>query len=402
MLKYRGVQNHLPKRIAQSKATLAKVFLCVGISIMGTWGTAWAEDGVGAQSVRIGMTAPLSGPNGAYGKAMRDTIEIYFKKINGAGGINGRQLHLECLDDGYESDRAVANTHSLIYDKKVFALIASYGSSPTTEAMNKEFAPAKVPLVGTISGADSLRGPISKSPNLRYMFNVRASYKTETQAIVTQLTSLGMRNIALVYQDDGFGQSGFDGVKTALAKINLQPSAVASVPRNSVDVQAAVDTVSKANPQAVIMVTLYKPTAAFVRGMKKNGQHPQLIALSPVGADQLISELGDDSVGIGISQVMPYPWGARLKIIRDYQQLMDKNESSYSYYGVEAYAMAKVMSEAIRQAGKNLTRDALVSALENMNNLDMDGLGINLNTQEHMGSNFVEITVIGKGGRVLR
>lgn len=181
-----------------------------------------------------------------------------------------------------------------------------------------------------------------------------------------------------------------------------QPSAVASVPRNSVDLRAAVETVSKVNPQAVIMVTLYKPTAEFVRGMKSMGQRPQIFALSPVGADQLISELGDDSVGIGISQVMPYPWGARLKIIRDYQQLMDKKESSYSYYGVEAYAMAKVMTEAIRQTGKNPTREALVGALENMNNLDLDGLGISLNSQEHLGSNFVEITVIGKGGRVLR
>jgi branched-chain amino acid transport system substrate-binding protein len=179
--------------------------------------------------------------------------------------------------------------------------------------MNKEFAPAKVPLVGTISVAESLRSPISKSPNLRYMFNVRASYKAETQAIVAQLASLGMRNIALVYQDDGFGKSGYDGVKTALEKINLQPSAVASVPRNSVDLRAAAETVSKVNPQAVIMFTLYKPTAEFVRGMKSVGQRPQIFALSPVGADQLISELGDDSVGIGISQVMPYPWGARLK-----------------------------------------------------------------------------------------
>ncbi len=97
------------------------------MSIMGAWGVAWAEDGVGPQSIRLGMSARLSGPNGAYGRAMRYTIEIYFKKVNSAGGINGRQLQLECLDDGYESDRAVANTHSLIYDKKVFALIASYG-----------------------------------------------------------------------------------------------------------------------------------------------------------------------------------------------------------------------------------------------------------------------------------
>jgi ABC-type branched-subunit amino acid transport system substrate-binding protein len=381
---------------------LRKLCLSAVVFIFGICGLVWAEDGVAPQSIRIGMTSPLTGPNGAYGITMRDTIEVYFKKVNESGGINGRQLKLECLDDGYETDRAVANTHALIHDKKVFALIASYGSSPTTEAMNKEFGPAKVPLVGTISGADSLRGPISKNPNLRYMFNVRASYKAETQAIVTQLASLGLSNIAIVYQDDGFGLSGFDGVKAAMAKVNLQPSAVASVPRNSVDLRAAVETISKVHPQAVILVTLFKPTAEFVRGIKKEGQHPQLIALSPVGADQLMSELGEGARGIGISQVMPYPWGARLKIIRDYQQMMNKKESDFSYYGVEAFVMAKLMSEAIRQAGKNPTREELVSALENMSNLDIDGFSINLNPREHTGSSFVEISVIGDGGRVLR
>ncbi len=396
------IKKCLSRPFHHPSKSFKRLFFAVMAVVVGTCGQAWAEDGVGPQRIRIGMTAPLTGTNGAYGTAMRDTIEIYFKKVNESGGINGRQLQLECLDDGYETDRAVANTHALIHDKKVFALIASYGSSPTTEAMNKVFGPAKVPLVGTISGADSLRGPISQNPNLRYMFNVRASYKAETQAIVTQLTSLGLSNIALVYQDDGFGQSGFDGVKAALAKIKLQPSAVASVPRNSVDLRAAVETVGKVNPQAVVLVTLFKPTAEFVRGMKKAGQHPQLIALSPVGADQLIGELGEDATGIGISQVMPYPWGSRLKIIRDYQLMMNKKESDFSYYGVEAYVMAKVMSEAIRQAGKNLTREELANALENMSNLDMDGFSVNLNPREHTGSSFVEISVIGKGGRVLR
>ncbi len=219
-----------------------------------------AEPGVTDNSITLGMTSPFTGTNGVYGTDMRQVIQTYFDQVNKAGGVNGRKINLVALDDGYETDRAVANTKSLIEEKNVFALLASYGSSPTTEAMNKVFGPAKVPLVGTISGAGSLREPISQNPNGRYMFNVRASYADETEAIVNQLVSLGLKNIAVFYQNDGFGKSGLDGVTVALKKHNLAPTVAATVERNSVDVTAAVEAIAKAKPQAVVMVTLYKPT----------------------------------------------------------------------------------------------------------------------------------------------
>jgi ABC-type branched-subunit amino acid transport system substrate-binding protein len=131
---------------------------------------AGAEPGVTATTITLGMSSPFTGPNGAYGLDMRQVIESYFDQVNKSGGVNGRKVSLLALDDGYETDRTVANTNALINDKKVFALLAYYGSSPTTEAMNKVFGPARVPLVGTISGAGSLREPISQNPGSRYMF----------------------------------------------------------------------------------------------------------------------------------------------------------------------------------------------------------------------------------------
>ncbi len=134
---------------------------------------ALADPGVTDNSVKIGMSSPFSGPNGAYGLDMKDAIHAYFDQINKTGGVNGRKLELVALDDGYETDRTVANTKELINEKQVFALLAFYGSSPTTEAMNTVFGPAKVPLVGTISGAGTLRQAPSSNGNNRYMFNVR-------------------------------------------------------------------------------------------------------------------------------------------------------------------------------------------------------------------------------------
>ena len=359
-----------------------------------------AEPGVTDNSITLGMTSPFTGTNGVYGTDMRQVIQAYFDQVNKAGGVNGRKINLVALDDGYETDRAVANTKTLINEKNVFALLASYGSSPTTEAMNTVFGPAKVPLVGTISGAGSLREPISQNPNGRYMFNVRASYADETEAIVNQLVSLGLKNIAVFYQNDGFGKSGLDGVTVALKKHNLAPTTAATVERNSVDVTAAVEAIAKAKPQAVVMVTLYKPTAAFVKAMKKANQSPMFMTLSPVGTEQLVAELGPDARGIGISQVMPYPFNDIVPMVRDYQKLVGA-KAGYSYYGIEADAMARVMVDALKRMGKDPSREKLMAALESTS-LDMGGLKVAYSASNRQGSRFVELTVIGPGGKVLK
>jgi ABC-type branched-subunit amino acid transport system substrate-binding protein len=355
-----------------------KRLAAIGAMVIST--LSWAEPGVTDSSITIGMSSPFSGPNGAYGIDMRQTIEAYFAQVNKVGGINGRKLSLVALDDGYETERTVANAKALINEKNAFALLAFYGSSPTTEAMNTVFGPAKVPLIGTISGAGTLREAISTNPNTRYMFNVRASYADETEAIVNQLAALGLKNIAVFYQNDGFGKSGLE--------------------RNSVDVAKAVEAISKATPQAVVMVTLYKPTAAFVKAMKKAGQNPMLSTLSPVGAEQMVQELGADARGIVVSQVVPYPWNNVVPVVRDYQKLSEKQQ--FSYYGLEGYIMARTLVEGLKRAGKDLTRDKLISALESLSNTDIGGYRINYSATARQASHFVELTVVGPSGRLLK
>jgi ABC-type branched-subunit amino acid transport system substrate-binding protein len=360
-----------------------------------------AEPGVSESTVTIGMSSPFSGPNGAYGQDMRQAIQAYFEQINKSGGIHGRKLDLIALDDGYETERTIANSKTFIADMKVFALLAYYGSSPTTEAMNKVFGPAKVPLIGTISGAGSLRESSTNNANSRYMFNVRASYADETEAIVNQLVSFNLKNIAVFYQNDGFGNSGLEGATAALKKHGLAPSAIAPIERNALEVNQAVDTIAKINPQAVIMVTLYKPTAAFVKAMKKAGQHPMFMTLSPVGAEQLTLELGPDARGIGISQVTPYPWNDVVPVVRDYQKLIGK-KGSYSYYGMEGYLMARTLVEGLKRAGRELSREKLIAALEGFNNNDIGGYRISYASNNRLGSRFVEMTVIGPGDKILK
>jgi branched-chain amino acid transport system substrate-binding protein len=357
-----------------------------------------ADPGIGDSTITLGMSAPVSGPNGAYGKEMKEGAQAYFAQLNAAGGIGGKKIELIALDDGYETDKAVANTRKLINDNKVFALMAFYGSSPTTESM-KIFSEAKVPLLGTISGAGNLRSPVN-----RYIFHLRASYADETESIVNHLVGLGITNIAVFYQNDGFGKSGLDGVVATLARHKLKPVAVGSVERNSLEVGPAVVQIAKASPQAVIMVTLYKPTAAFIQQMRKTGQTPQFSTLSPVGADLLVAEMGaKEAHGIGISQVMPYPWNDTLPVVKEYQKALRTfaKNNNFSYYGIEGFINAKLMAEAIKKSGKDLTREKLLNTLES-SNFDLGGYKVGYSPANHNGSRFVDLTVLSKDGRVLR
>lgn len=356
-------------------------------------GLALAADG----TIRLGMSSPLSGATGAYGRAMKEGIEACFAKVNAAGGVNGRKLELVALDDGYEVTPAVNNAKRLIEQEKVFALMAFYGSA-STAAVLPVLDAASMPLIGTISGADNLRQPAN--PNL---FHLRASYTDETAAIVKHLMTLGMQRIAVLYQADAFGEAGLQGVTKALQAHKLTPVATASVPRNSSDVTAAVATIAKAEPQAVVMVTLYRPTAEFVKRLREAGVSPAFVALSPVGTDQLILELGPNAArGIQVSQVIPYPWGDKLEVVREYKKALEAytKNPTISYYGLEGYLNAKLVVAALQRAGAGATREKLVSALRS-GPFDLGGYRVNFAPGSNAGSSYVEISVIGAEGRIL-
>uniref|UniRef100_Q47HK4 Amino acid/amide ABC transporter substrate-binding protein, HAAT family n=1 Tax=Dechloromonas aromatica (strain RCB) TaxID=159087 RepID=Q47HK4_DECAR len=360
-----------------------------------------AETGVTDTTITLGMSAPLTGPASGHGQELKNAITAYFDQVNKNGGVNGRKLQLAVLDDGYEAEKAVANTKTLIETNKVFALLGYYGSASITEAMNKGFGPARVPMIGGISGAMALRQPPAGNPNNRFLFIQRASYADEAEAIGLQLATLGLKNIAVFYQNDGFGKAGLEGLTNALKKNNLTPSATATVERNSEDISKAVETIAKVNPQAVVMVTLYKPTAAMVKALRKANQSPMFMTLSPVGPDQLTQELGNDARGIGISQVMPFPWNDTIAIVKEYQHLVGK-QATYSYMSLEGFVIAKMAVEAIRKAGgKELSREKLISTLEGLNQ-DFGGYRISFSPNSHAGSQYVQLTVIGAGGKLIK
>lgn len=356
-----------------------------------------AETGVTDTTITLGMSAPFTGANGAYGSDLKAGASLYFSQVNATGGINGRKIELVSIDDSYDPAKAVSNTKKLIEEQKVFALFSYYGTA-TTAAVLPVISAARVPLFNSITGADSLRAPVN-----RYLFFARASYNDETAAIVEQLVSLGMKNIAVLYQNDGFGKAGLEGITAALKARNMAPTATGVVERGSTDVAAAVKAISEVKPQAVIMVTLHGPGVEFVRRMAAAGHRPQFITLSPMPTDLVYKELGDDSRGIGVSQVMPYPWSQSLALVKEYQEVLAKSprDMAPSYYSLEGFVAAKILVEAMKRAGKDLTRDKLIAALESMN-LDLGGYRVSYSPTNHGGSKFVELTVMGRDGKLMR
>jgi branched-chain amino acid transport system substrate-binding protein len=357
-----------------------------------------AEPGVTAGTIVLGESAAFSGPAQELGQEMRAGAMLYFDYVNQHGGVNGRTIDLHSLDDGYEPDRAVANTKRFVDKDEVFALFG-YVGTPTTLAAMPVFTQARVPLVGLFTGAEQFRRPVN-----RYIFNVRASYFQETEDLVELLTKLNLTRIAVFYQNDAYGKAGLEGVDRAMKKRKLDIIATGTVERNSVDVANAVTTISKASPQAVIQISAYKSCAAFIKSMKKAGVFPQYMNVSFVGARALASELGPDGRGVGISQVVPFPWNAGAPVVREYQKLIvaKTGKEAYSFTSLEGFISAKVMVEGLRRAGRDPTRERLVSALETLSDYDVGGFVVTYTPTDHTGSRFVELTAIGKDGSFVR
>ena len=353
--------------------------------------------GVTSRSILLGQSAAFSGPAAQLGIQMNIGTKAYFDYVNAQGGVHGRKIEIKSLDDRYEANLCAENTKKLIQEDKVFALV-SYVGTPTTMAAMPIFTEAKVPLIGPFTGAEALRSPVN-----RYIFNVRASYYDETEKIVEQLISTGNHKIAVFYQDDAYGQAGLKGVQLAMDKRGMKVVALGKVERNTVKVQDAVKGINAVQPDGVIMISAYTSIAEFVREMKAAGSTTQFHNVSFVGSTALAEALKDEGYGVAISQVVPFPWSPSVPIVKEYEDVLAKaGRTDFNFSSLEGYLVGKVVVEGLRRAGKDLTREKLVTALESMNNVDLGDFIVSFSPTSHSGSRFVDLTMIGRAGKFIK
>jgi len=357
----------------------------------------YAETGVTSNSITVGQSAALTGPAQQLGIGMRDGAQAYFDFVNGQGGVNGRQIKLISLDDGYDPDKATANTNQLIDKENVFSLFGYVGTA-TSNAALPLVSRASIPFFAPLTGAQSLREPFNRN-----IFTIRASYFEETEKIIQHSTTLAINRVAVFYQNDAYGKAGLEGVTRALKQRQIEVLAVATVERNSTDVAKAVSEIRKSNPQAVVMVSAYKSCAAFIREMKKyNDVNPIFWNISFVGTQALSSELGNEGRGVMISQVVPAPWDDVTEVVKEYKKLyLTKPDRQVDYNSLEGFIAAKVFVEGLKRAGNNLTRDGFIRALEGISKYNVGGFEVKFSPTNHNGSHLVDLTVIGKDGKLM-
>ena len=354
-----------------------------------------AENGVSPDKIVFGQAAALDGPASALGLGMKMGLEAAFAEVNKAGGVKGRKLELKSVDDGYEPTKSIEAAKKLLEEDKVFALVGAVGT-PTAAATQPIATAAGAPFIGAFTGAEFLR-----EPHKPLVMNIRASYFQETEAMVERLTKdLGATKIAIMYQDDAFGQAGLAGVKKALDKRQMQLAGEGTFERNTVAVKTALLSIKKAEPQAVIMISPYKPAAEFIKLAKQIKLDVTFVNISFVGSDALAKELGAAGAGVVITQVVPFPKDAAIPVVGRYQASLKASapDAQPGFVSLEGYLVGRAIAAALEKVDGDLTREAMLAAVQKAGSLDLGGFKLSYSPTSNRGSDQVFLTVIQPDG----
>jgi branched-chain amino acid transport system substrate-binding protein len=365
------------------------------------------QRGITDREIKFGIAAPFSGASKELGRQMKLGIDIAFNRINDAGGVDGRMLHLVAADDGYEPTRTPEAMKQLYEKEKVFGIIGNVGTP--TAAVAVPFAlERRMLFFGAFTGANVLR----HDPPDRYVFNYRASYAEETDATVRYLVKirrLQPRQIVVFAQEDSYGDAGFAGVAKAFRALGVADSAILRLnyTRNTVDVDNAVNQLRamKVPVKAVVMVASYRAAAKFIE--KTRDVFPGMIYtnVSFVGSTALADELmllgARYASGVIVTQVVPAVSGYS-SLVLDYKNALAKYfpGEAPDYVSLEGFVAANVLIQGIKRAGPQFDTEKLIDVLENTRNLDL-GLGASLSfgRAEHQASHKIWGTAIDEAGK---
>jgi len=364
-----------------------------GMSLVG--GAAHAEPGVFDDRIVFGQSAAFEGPAAALGLRMREGILAAFNEANATGGVNARRLELVSYDDGYEPEKAIANTKRLINEDAVFGLVGEVGT-PTSNAAQPITTEAGVPFIGPFTGAAFLR-----DPSLGNVINIRGSYDQETEAWIEHLTTdLGVSRIAILYQDDTFGRAGLSGVTKAMEKRGMKLVAEGTFERNTTAVKTALLTIRKADPEAVVMVGPYKPCAEFIKLARRLKLDAVFVNISFVGANALAKELGEDGKGVVVTQVVPFPEDTSLPLVARYQKALKaaNADAEIGFGSLEGYMVGRLVIEALGKLEGPVTRETLLSTIKEVGTFDLGGITLTYGPDDNQGMDQVFLTVIQADG----
>ncbi len=352
--------------------------------------------GIYDDRIVFGQSAALDGPAQELGRNMQRGIKAAFLERNEQGGVHGRQLDLVSLDDRYEPELAATNTQKLIQEENVFALIGAVGT-PTSRSATPVAAEANVPYVAPFTGAAFLR-----DPSWTNILNLRASYYQETEEMVARMTTdLGFERIAVLYQDDSFGQAGLQGALLALERRDMNPAAVGLYPRNTLAVKTALLDLRKASPEGIIIIGAYQPVGTFIAWAKNVGMHDVVfMTVSFVGSNALAEQLGPRGHGVFVTQVVPFPTDDSVPIVNSYLEALANYdpEAVPGFVSLEGYMAGRLAIASLERCGRGVSRECFLDILNHTETLEIDEFELRYGPNDNQGSDKVFLTVIGRFG----
>lgn len=356
---------------------------------------AGADPGLTDTEIVIGSCAALEGPASFLGTQTVLGALAYLNAVNDQGGVHGRKIRLLSRNDGYEPDKTIACVNQLIQQDKVFAM-GFFVGTPTGAKVVSMAEAHKVPAIGFFTGAEILRTPVKRN-----VIHVRASYYDEARAQVDILVgTLGMKKVAVFYQEDAFGVAVLEGVKIALKKHNLEPVALGTYPRNTMDIAQGMEQIKPAQPEAVVMVGTYAPLAEFVKRARADKWKSQFLTVSFVGTEAFAKAAGKDGEGVIITQVVPPPIRKDLPGVSRYVAALKKYfpEANPNFVSLEGFVDAMVLVEGLKQAGRELSREKLLTAIEGIRDFDLGiGMKASYSATRHHAFDAVYYTILRDG-----
>jgi len=346
-------------------------------------------EGVSERTIVFGQSAALTGVAKHLGINMRAGIMAAFNEANEKGGVHGRKLKLVSLDDSYEPELAIRNTRTLIDKHKVLSLIGAVGT-PTSKAVLPIVSDVNLPYIGPFTGAEFLRDPSQKN-----VVNIRASYYQEIHSIVERLTNdLKIKKISILYQDDSYGRTGLKGLKIALKKKKMKIISRGRYLRNTTAVKTALLDIMAEQPEAVLIVGAYRPTAAFIKLAQTVNFKPLFLSISFVGTDALYKELKNHSAPVVITQVVPFPFDNKNPLVVKYKKVVKEN---VNFVSLEGYLVGKFTVMALQKTGQHLTRSKFLKTIKQEKKFFVDEFLLEYGSKDNQGSDKVFLTSIYKG-----
>ena len=359
----------------------------------------WSQTPKASRKVVVGQSVPLTGAADQIGLAYFNGAKICFDALNAQNGAGGYKIEVKALDDGYDPSRAAANARTLI-GQGVDALFGFAG----TASCDAAYAVAKP--AGTLFFAPFAASDTLHNPSIGNVFHVRPALADEAYKVARHCATLNQERIAVFAEDDAMGRAGRAAVNQALVDLKRPPLVASALsPVNSNKVDAAVAEIVKAQPQAIILVSLFNSSAAFIRKMRQAGFGGQFLTFSVVGIDPLFSALGKEIGGIVISQVVPSPRSTAMPLIKEYLDRLNQTDQAPSYESVEGYIAARSFAEGVRRSisvGGKPDRAGLQKAFNSMTDYDVGGFRVNLRAKKYESVRAIDLVSITPDGKIVR